>query len=71
MNSNREPLAVESLVSEEARRETEPLDVAVKAKRPISVQDHERFRESITDRPAPAGDEIDELVEELRTVTKP
>jgi hypothetical protein len=53
----REPLAVEMLIGEDARREG------------VTVAAQEAFRKSIaTQSPAPF-DEIDELVEELRSMT--
>jgi hypothetical protein len=45
-----DPLKVELLASEHARR--------------VTVESHQAFRESIN--PKPSGDEIDELVAELR-----
>ena len=56
----RQPLPVEALVSDHARREADDaLDMATAAKRTVAVV----VRESIT---VPAGDPIDDLVEELR-----
>ncbi len=65
----RHPLPVDLLVSDHARREADDArDVATAAKRPITVLDHEAFRKSLAARP---DDSIDELVEELRTASKP
>jgi hypothetical protein len=47
---NREPLPVEMLISNDARR--------------VSVEDHKAFRDSLTDRSA-AWDEIDDHLDEM------
>lgn len=59
---NADPLPVELLASDDARR----LETALAAPRPITVADHQRFRESLT--PKPPADPIDELVGELREI---
>lgn len=72
MSTGRPPLPVEALVSDDARREADAaLDVATAAKKPVTVKEHEAFRQTITARPVPAVDPIDELVEELRTASRP
>ena len=71
MSTGRQPLAVEMLVTDDQIRESDvALDVATAAKKPVTVMDHEAFRESITPQPVPPVDSIDELVEELRTIPK-
>jgi hypothetical protein len=64
MNSTaREPFPVDLLVSDHARREADDaLDMA--AKKPVTVEKHQAFRESIIARP---DDDIEELIQDLRT----
>jgi hypothetical protein len=60
------------LATADQRREADgALDVATAAKKPFTVMDHEAFRESIATRPDKTGDEIDELVDELRNASRP
>ena len=75
MTTEREPLPVERLVSEDQRR----LEIATASTRPIPASDIEEKRDllnqlrahrptirPLADEPPPAPDEIAELIEELR-----
>lgn len=61
---NPDPLPVEMLASEDARR----LQTALDAPRPITVAEHHRFREGIGTKAS--VDPIDELVADIRSVRK-
>jgi hypothetical protein len=58
--TTREPLPVEMLASDDQRR----LQAALDAPKPITVDDHQRFRESLAQ--PPPSDEIDEALADPR-----